>query len=83
MFWRVEKFRIRKGQMVEGGGELPWWSSSSLRFHCRVLRFDPWSGNQDPARSPKKKKGGPVGTWEGQGRAAWQLTGLCCPLVAN
>ena len=72
MFWRVEKFRIRKGQMVEGGGELPWWSSSSLRFHCRVLRFDPWSGNQDPARSPKKlkkKKKKRAGQWgPGRGR---------------
>lgn len=54
MFWRVEKFGIRKGQWGRGG--LPLWPSSSLRFHCRVLGFDPWSGNQDPAGSPQKNK---------------------------
>ena len=30
-----------------------------LSFHCRGHRFDPWSGNQDPAcylAKPKKKK---------------------------
>ena len=49
----IEILRTKNHRDFPGGPVV-----TTPRFHCRGLRFNPWSGNQDPCmlRSQKKKK---------------------------